>query len=459
MITLSGITGKKYLVLGLGKSGFAAAETLRRSNADVILWDDKEPARQKAEMSGYKLGDPALMDLSGFTALVLSPGIPLTHPVPHPAVMRCKAAGVPVIGEMELLIQACPNATYVGITGTNGKSTTTALIAHILQNSGRKTQVGGNLGTPALQLEPLDSDGTYVLEMSSYQLDLMRNNPFSVAVLLNITPDHIDRHGDMSGYITAKERIIKKAAPQTLVIGTDETETMALKERVRKYDKLKIEEISVRREVERGVVAKDKQIFSCNSAERIAIIKDATAEMPNLPGTHNYQNACAAFAACRAIGISTDKIVAGLRSFPGLAHRQQLATAIEGVRFINDSKATNADATSKALACYDDIYWIIGGRPKAGGLNGLEPFAPRIRHAFIIGEASEQFAKWCEGKIPYSLCGKLDEAVKQSASMALKEKIKGSVVLLSPACASFDQFASFEERGDKFMEYAKRLSA
>jgi UDP-N-acetylmuramoylalanine--D-glutamate ligase len=436
MIILPNIARQKFAVLGLGKSGLATAAALRASKADVIAWDDNPQTRADAEKSGFKVEDLTKIDAKNFSALILSPGIPLTHPQPHPVVRHFQKADIDVIGDIELLFRACPEAIYVGVTGTNGKSTTTALIGHILQSAGRKVQIGGNLGTAALALEPLDKDGIYVLELSSYQLELIKQNPISVAVLLNITPDHLDRHGGMQGYIDAKKRIFTTAAkPQTLIIGTGETETRAIAESAKKQSNLRVEKIE-----------------DC-ALEKLV----EPTLLPTLPGAHNGQNARAAFLACKALGITDDQIIKGLKSFPGLAHRQQLVSELDGVRFINDSKATNADAAGKALACYDNIYWIIGGKPKEGGLNGLEQFAPRIRHAFLIGQATEEFAAWCEGKISTTRCGTLDAATKQAAHMAWKDNLPNAVVLLSPACASFDQFKNFEERGNMFASFVKAL--
>lgn len=457
MILFPNLKGQKYAVLGLGKSGMATAASLRNSKADVIVWDDKPAARKEAEEAGYNVVDLNKADLIGYKALVLAPGIPLTHPKPHPVVLRCHTAKVPVIGDIELLFRACPTATYVGITGTNGKSTTTSLIGHILQKAGRKIQVGGNLGTPVMALQPLGGDGIFVLELSSYQLDLIQQNLIRVAVFLNITPDHLDRHGDMRGYMAAKQRIISKANPQTLVLGTDEPEMQELLQQIHHDKHLLIEEISVQHPVHSGI----ETAGSIMVAHRLTGSKNIIdmAKLPTLPGQHNWQNACAAFAATRALGLQFDQIESGLKTFPGLAHRQQLVAEAKGVRFINDSKATNADAAGKALACYDDIYWIIGGKAKDGGLQGLEEFAPRIRHAFIIGAASDDFAAWCAtNSIAHTLCGTLDVATEKATHMALKQKIKGSVVLLSPACASFDQFANFEERGNDFMAFVRALT-
>jgi UDP-N-acetylmuramoylalanine--D-glutamate ligase len=436
MIALDNITGKKFAILGLGKTGLATAAALRASKADFVLWDDNAAAHSEADKAGYKTADLTEVDAKSFTALIMSPGIPHTYPSPHPAAAHFKAASVPIIGDIELLFRACPKATYIGITGTNGKSTTTALIAHILKTAGRKVQVGGNLGTPVLALDPLGADGIYVLELSSYQLELIEQNPIRVAVLLNITPDHLDRHGGMEGYVAAKRRIIATQSPQTLVIGSGEPETRALALQAGKQGNIHIEHIED------------------SGLEKLI----AQADLPTLPGSHNWQNAGAAFLACRALGIEDKNILQGLRSFPGLDHRQQLIREIADVRFVNDSKATNADAASKALACYENIYWIIGGKPKEGGLDGLESLMPRVRHAFIIGAATKNFAEWCEkNKVTHTICGTLDVALQKAATMAWHDKAPGAVVLLSPACASFDQFANFEERGRKFADMVRLL--
>jgi UDP-N-acetylmuramoylalanine--D-glutamate ligase len=457
MITLPNIAGHKYAVLGLAKSGMATAASLVASQADVSVWDDNPEARASAALAGYRLVDLVQADLTGFKALVLAPGIPLTHPSPHPVVQRCQASHVPVIGDIDLLFQACPEATYVGITGTNGKSTTTALIGHVLKQTGRKVQTGGNLGTPALSLESYGKGGIYVLELSSYQLALIHQNLLRIAVFLNIMPDHLDRHGDMRGYFEAKKRIISTTTPQTVILGTDEEEMQALLSELRHQRHLQVEEISVHHAVTQGVMAAGQQLFAYHNGEGRPIANLDT--LKTLRGKHNAQNACAAFAACHALGVPTHTIGQYLKTFPGLAHRQQRIADIDGVTFINDSKATNANAAEKALACYQNIYWIIGGKPKEGGLNGLESYAPRIRHAFIIGQASEAFAQWCEkNAVPHTLCGILDIATEKAAAMAWHDKEPEAVVLLSPACASWDQFNNFEERGDLFALLVKKLS-
>ncbi|MDE3059859.1 MAG: UDP-N-acetylmuramoyl-L-alanine--D-glutamate ligase, partial [Pseudomonadota bacterium] len=342
-----------------------------------------------------------------------------------------------------------PSAPLVAITGTNGKSTTTTLIGHILKSAGLKVEVGGNLGTPALSLAPLDKNGIYVLELSSYQLDLVKTTRFNVAVLLNVTPDHLDRHGDMQGYIAAKMHIFERQSHEDVaIIAADDEYTRDIAEKLKaKDDKRRVWKTSAATKAEHGIsvingILYDSELHYNQTFDLRTI--------STLPGRHNWQNAALAYAAAKEVGIAPDRIYQAMQTFPGLRHRLQLVDTINGARFINDSKATNADATSNALAPYENIYWILGGKPKAGGIATLEIFFPRIAHAFLIGEATEEFAKTLEGKVPYTRCGTLDVAVKNSAEMAFRAKRKDAVVLLSPACASFDQFKSFEHRGDVF---------
>lgn len=457
MIVPSGIAGKTYVVLGLGKTGNATALALMAGGAHVAAWDDNAPARDTAAAQNVAIVDPALIDWKKVTALVMSPGIPHTHPKPHACAAAAKAAGVPIIGDIALLFLAQPQARYIGITGTNGKSTTTSLIAHILRGAGLSVEVGGNLGTPVLSFAPLDADGVYVLELSSYQLELMPHNLLQVAVMLNITPDHLDRHGGMGGYIGAKRRILSCERPQTFICGLDDEPSRTLAAQAATMPHITLRGISQSAQ-KQSVVYVDGARLVDNIDGTARVILDLKT-LANLVGAHNWQNIAAAYAAARALDIDTASIIAGIRGFPGLAHRQQLVTARDGVRFINDSKATNADAAGKALACYDNIYWIIGGQPKEGGLNGLESFMPCIRHAFLIGEASDAFAVWLNGKASYTRCGTLDKAVTAAAAMAAAEGCADAVVLLSPACASWDQFRNFEHRGDVFAALVHDLPA
>jgi UDP-N-acetylmuramoylalanine--D-glutamate ligase len=449
MIDLSGLAGVNADVLGLGRTGLAAARALAAGGARVRVWDDGAAARGKAEAEGFEVsesvgGPPADM-------LVLSPGIPHTHPRPHPVAARARAANINILSDIELLWRAAKSSRYVGITGTNGKSTTTALVGHVLERAGRTVAVGGNLGTAVLSLPELGGEGTYVLELSSYQLELMPTAVLDVAVLLNVSPDHLDRHGGMDGYVAAKARIFQGGTDRpgaVAIVGVDDAWSDGVLAAIAPRGERRIVPISVVRAVAGGVHAVDGRLVDDTDGRADAVIDLAT--VPALPGRHNWQNACAAYAACRAAGLDADAIVAGLRTFAGLAHRQQLLATIGGVRFVNDSKATNADAADKALGCYDDIFWIVGGRPKAGGLGGLEPHMPRIRRAFLIGEAEEAFAAWLDGRAPYERSGDLATATHAAFAAARASGRPDPVVLLSPACASFDQFPDFEVRGAAF---------
>ncbi len=444
MIDVTCFRNDSVAVLGLARSGLAAAEALKRGGARVMAWDDAPAKRDAAAARGIPITDLGTADLAGVKALVLSPGIPATFPTPHKIAKRARDAGIEIIGDIELLALSCRAARYAGITGTNGKSTTTALLGHILKAAGVRVAVGGNLGIPALLLEALGSDGVYVLEMSSFQLELTKSLTFDVAVLLNVTPDHLDRHGGMEGYIAAKERIfVGQGARQAAVIGVDDAICRGIAAKLSLAGH-RVIPISAETPAPRGVyVSEGRLIDDLDGAQRPVL---ALADATRLPGRHNWQNAAAAFAAARALGVSASDAAHGIKSFPGLAHRQELIATIDGVRYINDSKATNADAAAKALACYDDIYWIAGGVAKVGGIASLEAYFPRIRHAYLIGEAAPAFAATLAGKVPLTQSGDLAAAMRQAHGAARP----GATVLLSPACASFDQFTDFEARGDAF---------
>lgn len=457
MINLFYMDGLPVAVMGLGKSGLATAEALARSGADVWVWDDNEASRKTAEAKGYRVVDLNTADLSELTTVVWSPGIPHTHPKPHPVAVRAREAGLEIVCDIELLARSERDAAYIGITGTNGKSTTTTLVGHIMRNAGRKVAVGGNLGTPALTFEPMGGGGSYVLEMSSYQLELTFSITFDVAVLLNITPDHLARHGGMDGYVAAKTLVFhRQTKPRTAVIGVDDAHCRKIYEDLVAAGDQRVWPISAEGRVPGGVYAEAGWLVDDTegNAERVADL----AGFPALLGKHNWQNAAAAYAACKAAGVPVPAILAAMATFPGLAHRQQLVRTIGDVRFVNDSKATNADATEKALATFDPIYWILGGQAKDTGLAGLEPYMGRVRHAFLIGEATEPFAQWLEAnKVPHTRCGTLDVAVRDAARMALADQRPNACVLLSPACASWDQFANFEKRGEAFAEAVNAL--
>ena len=457
MIKLSFLANHTVAVLGLGLTGMAAARALLESEATVWAWDDNPKTRDAAVAAGISPVDLGQCDLAEAAALVTSPGIPLTHPEPHPLVQRARAAGCPVIGDGELLYRAQPDATYVGITGTNGKSTTTALIGHILRTAGRACEVGGNLGTPMLALRPLKTDGAYVLELSSFQLELNPSMVFEVAVLLNISADHLDRHGDMEGYAAAKRLIFRGQRPEhTAVIGIDDDHTREIYADLQTGDGPRVIPVSGRAPTPDGGFADGRKLYDRLTDGDPRLVFDLD-EAQALPGEHNAQNAAAAYATARAVGIDTQTACDALRTFPGLAHRQEVVRVVRGIAYVNDSKATNPEAAARALACYGTIYWIAGGRPKPGGLEPLEPFLERVRHAFLIGEAMDRFAEALVGQVSVSHCGTLDAAVSAAREMAERDGLRGAVVLLSPACASFDQFKSFEARGDAFRALAGAL--
>ena len=456
MIALSPYGGRTIALLGLGKSGLAAARALAAAGADVWAWDDDPARRQAAEDEGLPLVDLAQCDWQRPESLVLSPGIPHTHPAPHPVAALARAAGCEIIGDIELLARGRPDAIYVGVTGTNGKSTTTTLIGHILKWAGRQVEVGGNLGTPALSLPPLGSDGIYVLEMSSYQLELTPTLTFDVAVLLNITPDHLDRHGGMAGYVAAKRRIFaRQEKPQAAVVGIDDAITRELVVELAATGAQTIIFISAEDRAIGGVRVEKEKLVDDMTGDGTPVLD--LRKLPRLPGQHNWQNIAAAYATARCLGIEVPAIVAAIKSFPGLAHRQELIATIDGVRYVNDSKATNADAAAKALACYDAIYWIAGGIAKEGGIASLAPFFPRIRRAFLIGEATDAFGATLDGRVPLERCGDLGKAVAAARDAARADGAADAVVLLSPACASFDQFTDFEARGNAFRHLVEAL--
>ena len=456
MIDLGVLKGSSFVVLGLARSGLATVRALLAAGIDCAAWDDNEAPRQAAAAAGVRLADPASVDWSKVTALVISPGIPNRLPKPHAIAAAARAAGKPLICDIELLARAQPEARFVGITGTNGKSTTTALIGHILKSTGKACEVGGNIGRGALDLAPLGAGGIYVLELSSYQLELLDTFRAHVAVWLNITPDHIDRHGDMAGYVAAKEHIFDRQQPRDCaVIGIDDEASRAV------YRKI----------VHRPHIGCIPVVLDCPVAGgisfRAGMLVDSDghsadfSDVPTLPGDHNAQNAACAWAACRWLRVTREEIVAGLKSYPGLPHRQERVASVGNVIYVNDSKATNADATARALSSYRNIYWILGGQAKEGGVAPLAPWFDRIRHAFLIGEATDLFARQLDGKIAFDRCGDLQSALNAAHALAQSEATKGaaapSVVLLSPACASWDQWKSYEHRGDAFREMARAL--
>ena len=456
MISCEGYATKHVVVVGLGRNGLAAARALCRSGAGVLAWDDSEAAREAARAEGIPIREPGRINWAATDALILSPGIPHTFPKPHPAAMMAKHAGVPIIGDVELLATSGARASRIGITGTNGKSTTTALLGHILEQTGRDIEVGGNLGPAICDMAMLEDDGAYVLELSSYQLELCPSARFKVAILLNITPDHLARHGGLHGYVAAKKNIFRgQGRRDTAIIGVDDQPSREIYQNLKARGGRRVVPISVTAPISGGVYVQEGKLTDEMAGEPKVVMD--IAELDHLPGQHNAQNIAAAYAAARMMGVDTDVIAKAIATFPGLAHRQENLGDVAGVRFVNDSKATNAEATAKALVCYGDIYWILGGQAKEGGLDGLEDLLAPVRRAFLIGEAAEEFARQLDGRVSYEMCGDLDTATRAAFAVAQSDGCTAPTVLLSPAGASFDQFKSFEHRGEAFRMIVERL--
>lgn len=459
MIDLSSLKGQRIAVMGLGKTGLSSCLSLMKNNIDVVAWDDKEQARIDAVSKGIPIADFSVIPLDNFDMMIWSPGIAHHFPELHPVVKRAEAAHVLLVCDVDVLCRVQPQADFIGITGTNGKSTTTALVAHILR-AFRPTEMGGNIGVPVLDLAPLDAGGTYVIEMSSYQTELTPSFAPRGAILLNITPDHLQRHGGFDGYIAAKEKIFQNAVPTTrkpvAVIGIDTDICRDIFKKMQAKNIWTTIPVSTKEKLDFGVYVVDGKLYDAKDNTHI-LIADLTT-MPSLKGQHNHENAACAYALLRYIyDIPSADIINQMKSFAGLQHRQYVVGNINSVPYINDSKATNADAAGKALACFENIHWILGGQSKEGGLNGLEPYMHRINHAYLIGEAAQEFAIWLtKNKVPFTQCGTLDVAV-DAAHQAAQLSHQG-VVLLSPACASWDQFRSFEHRGDVFTDRVKQLS-
>jgi UDP-N-acetylmuramoylalanine--D-glutamate ligase len=458
MIPVTIFAGRDVAILGLGLSGLASARALKAGGANPILWDDKESAREDAAAQGFTLSDLRTADWSRFAALVLAPGIPLTHPEPHWSVARARAARIEVIGDIELFFRERARARAPGkvvvITGTNGKSTTTALTAHLLSSAGQRVALGGNIGKAVLDLDPFAPDLTYVLELSSFQLELTPSLAPDAAALLNITPDHLDRHGTLANYARIKSLVFARLGPRaTAVVGVDDAPSRAVADSL--DGPYAVKRIGIGRNLETGVFVSGGILHDMEGGSELARV-DLTG-IGSLRGAHNWQNAAAAYALGRAQGLSSAAIAEGLNSFAGLSHRMEQVARRGKVLFVNDSKATNADAAGKALASFTDIYWIIGGRAKEGGLAGLEPFYPRIVRAYLIGEAADAFAGQLGDHVDHVHCGTLARALDTAASDASRSDAKEPVVLLSPACASYDQFDNFAERGDAFRDLVMGL--
>ncbi|WP_321339200.1 UDP-N-acetylmuramoyl-L-alanine--D-glutamate ligase [Breoghania sp.] len=449
MIEITSFAGRKVALFGLGGSGLATARALVAGGADVAAWDDALRSRERATVEGIALTDLSEANWSDFDALVLAPGVPLTHPEPHWTVQAAKDAGVEIIGDLELFSRErrarpvdCP---LIAVTGTNGKSTTVTLITHLLRHAGYDVQLGGNIGTPVLALEPPMPGRVYVVECSSYQIDLAPGLAPDIGVLMNLAPDHLDRHGSMDNYAAIKTRLV--AASRAAVIGVDDDLSAAIADQL-DDDFGRVRRVSAFYQVDNGAFAEGTALYEAEGGE-MHKVADLTG-IDTLRGAHNAQNAAAALAVLRKLGVAEEKIVSGFASFPGLPHRMEIVGRRGKVLFVNDSKATNADAAQRALGSFSRIYWIAGGRPKSDGIDALGPWFSRIAHAYLIGEAADRFAATLGDAVPFTMSGTLEAALGEAVRAADEDPDSEPVVLLSPACASFDQYANFEKRGDAF---------
>ena len=464
MIPVQGYQGRKVAVLGLGRSGQATARALIAGGAEALVWDDSPEARAKAEAEGFVCTDLTRnLALEGVAVLVTSPGIPHLYPAPHKVILRAYEMGVPVDNDIGLFFRSYATADWddfevtpriVCVTGSNGKSTTTALIQHILTVAGRPCQMAGNIGRGVLDLEPARDGEVVVLELSSYQTDLARALTPDVAVFTNLSPDHLDRHGGMGGYFAAKRRLFAEGGPDRAVIGVDEVEGRYLAGQMAEGPADdRVIRVSSGQKLEGfgwSVFARKGFLAEWRKGRQVASVD--LREVAGLPGAHNHQNACAAYAACRALGIAPKLIEGAFDSFAGLPHRSQLVGEKGGVRFVNDSKATNVDSAGKALQAFAKIRWIAGGMAKEGGIAGLLPFAGSVSKAYLIGHSARDFAMEL-GEVPYEIC----ETMARAVTLAAAEAVAGEVVLLAPAAASFDQYADFEKRGEDFIGLVKSV--
>ena len=458
MIPVQGYQGRKVAVLGLGRSGLATARALVAGGAEPLLWDDSPESRAKAEAEGFVMTDLTRHGaLEGVAVLVVSPGIPHLYPAPHKVIARAMEAGVPVDNDIGLFFRSYATKDWdgfdqvprvVAVTGSNGKSTTTALIRHILDEAGRPVQMAGNIGRGVLDIDPATDGEVVVLELSSYQTELARALTPDVAVFTNLSPDHLDRHGGMGGYFAAKRRLFSEGGPDRAVIGVDEGEGRFLADQMGQgAEDDRVIRVSSGTKLEGygwAVFARKGFLAEWRKGRQVASID--LREIAGLPGAHNHQNACAAYAACRSLGLGPKEIEKALRSFAGLPHRSQLVGERGGVRFVNDSKATNVDSAAKALQAFDRIRWIAGGMGKDGGIAALQPLLGSVVKAYLIGHSARDFALQI-GETPHELCETMERAVARAA----EEAQPGEVVLLAPAAASFDQYPNFEKRGEDFM--------
>jgi UDP-N-acetylmuramoylalanine--D-glutamate ligase len=456
MFPARSFAGKRVAVFGLARSGISCALALGLGGAQVFAWDDSDPAVAKARTEGLTITNLHTVDFKTLDALVLSPGVPLTHPEPHWTVTKAKQSGIEIIGDTEIFARelAQAGAKLVAITGTNGKSTTTALIGHVLRQGGLNVDVGGNIGLAVFNLRTPEKGRVYVLELSSFQIDLMPSLKPDVGILTNVTADHLDRHGTIENYAAVKAHLFAKMGLGcTALIGVDDSFSEAIAAKV--MPPVCLLPVSVQHEMHNGLAAPKGVLQSMHNG-KVTEQLDLRA-MPALKGKHNWQNACMAFGAARHFGIPVSKIETAMKSFPGLAHRMQQVAHLGKVAFVNDSKATNADAAEKALSSFDNIFWIAGGLAKTGGIGSLLAYAPRIAKAYLVGVAAAEFAETLSGKVDFVVSETLERAVAEATEDAAKCSKPNPVVLLSPACASFDQYKNFEVRGDAFVAAVSKL--
>jgi len=459
MIPVTSFAGKMVAVFGLGGSGLASCHALKAGGAEVVAGDDNADNVAKAAQAGFATADLRTVSWTNFAALILAPGVPLTHPAPHWSVLRAREAGVEVIGDIELFCRErrrhAPDAPFVAITGTNGKSTTTALIAHLMKVAGYDTQIGGNIGTAILSLEPPRMGRVHVIEMSSFQIDLTPSLDPAVGILINVSEDHIDRHGTLENYAAVKERLVSGVQEKgTAIVGVDDIWCRNIADRLDRAGK-RVVRVSVRNPLADGMYVEHETVVQASGGARSEIAR--IGGIGSLRGLHNAQNAACASASALALGVDKDVLQAGLRSFPGLAHRMEQVGRVGHVLFVNDSKGTNADAAAHALSSFPDIFWIAGGKPKAGGITSLTEYFPRIRKAYLIGEAAQEFAGTLGSHVPHEISETLDAAVANAARDAQASALHDPVVLLSPACASYDQYRNFEIRGARFRDLVNAL--
>ncbi len=464
MILIPDVKRKKYGVFGLGVSGVATCEALAASGAQVFSFDENRQARDKVADTEYRCEHPKNWPWKELDAVIVSPGIPLTHPKPHAIVRKAKMEKVEVIGDTELFARALnaldlrARPKVIGVTGSNGKSTTTALIGHILKQAGEDAYVGGNIGEAVLSLPAFESDAIYVLELSSFQLDLTHTLRLNAAVFLNLSPDHIERHGSVDGYCQAKKRIfLNQTADDLAVIGVDDDYAQAVCTELMARGPAEVRPVSSGSALGRGVYALQEKIYFNLDGKTALAGELSTAR--SLRGAHNHQNAAAAVAVCERFGVDPALAVKSAQRYEGLPHRIEEVGRNGKILFINDSKATNADATARALAAFTDIFWIAGGKPKEGGVESLVPMMGRVRNVYLIGEAAASFEQQLKGAVTCVQCSELEKAVAAAAKDAAGSDASNPIVLLSPACASYDQFKNFEARGNAFRDFVSELSA